>query len=60
MHAVARVLDQLDSHDRDLYLFDTFEGMSEPTDKDVRFDGQKAPRCCRSSTRRPRCGPTPP
>lgn len=42
MHAVARVLDQLGSHDRDLYLFDTFEGMSEPTEKDVRFDGQQA------------------
>jgi hypothetical protein len=27
---------------RDVYLFDTFEGMSEPGDKDVMFDGQKA------------------
>src|ERR1041384_3249414 len=27
---------------RDLYLFDTYEGMSTPTDKDVMFDGQKA------------------
>lgn len=27
---------------RDLYLFDTFEGMSPPTDADVMFDGQRA------------------
>jgi hypothetical protein len=27
---------------RDVYLFDTFEGMSEPGEKDVMFDGQKA------------------
>ena len=27
---------------RDLYLFDTFEGMSPPTDKDVMFDGTRA------------------
>jgi hypothetical protein len=27
---------------RKIYLYDTFEGMSEPTDKDVAFDGQQA------------------
>ncbi|HXG47099.1 MAG TPA: TylF/MycF/NovP-related O-methyltransferase, partial [Methylomirabilota bacterium] len=27
---------------REVYLFDTFEGMSEPTAKDVMFDGQRA------------------
>jgi O-methyltransferase len=27
---------------RTLHLFDTFEGMTEPTEKDVRFDGQTA------------------
>lgn len=42
LHAVARTLDSLDDHDRDLYLYDTFDGMTEPTDKDVRFDGQSA------------------
>jgi O-methyltransferase len=35
MLTVARMLDRLGSHHRDLYLFDTFEGMSEPTDRDV-------------------------
>jgi O-methyltransferase len=36
MHAVARVLDGLGDHSRDLYLFDTFDGMTEPTEKDLR------------------------
>jgi hypothetical protein len=27
---------------REFHLYDTYEGMSEPTDKDVMFDGQKA------------------
>jgi hypothetical protein len=42
MHAAARAFDQVGDHSRDLYLFDTFEGMTEPTDKDVRFDGKSA------------------
>jgi O-methyltransferase len=42
MHAVARTLDQLGDHGRDLYLYDTFEGMTEPTDKDLRYDGEAA------------------
>jgi hypothetical protein len=42
MHAVARTLDQLGDHSRDLYLYDTFEGMTEPSDKDVRYDGRPA------------------
>jgi O-methyltransferase len=42
MHAVARTLDQLGDHGRDLYLYDTFEGMTEPTDKDLRYDGESA------------------
>ncbi len=44
MHAVARTLDQLGDHERDLYLYDTFEGMTEPTDKDLRYDGESASR----------------
>jgi O-methyltransferase len=36
MHAVARVLDGLGDHSRDLYLFDTFDGMTEPTEHDLR------------------------
>jgi O-methyltransferase len=42
MHAVARTLDIAGDRDRDLYLYDTFEGMTEPTEHDVRFDGQSA------------------
>jgi O-methyltransferase len=42
MHAVARVLDAANDHTRDLYLFDTFEGMPPPTEKDRRLDGRSA------------------
>lgn len=42
MQAVARTLLSLDVKDRELYLFDTFEGMSEPTDEDKRVDGKSA------------------
>lgn len=42
MHAVARTLDALGVHDRELYLYDTFEGMTEPTENDVRYDGVSA------------------
>jgi len=51
MHAVARTLDALTDHSRDLYLFDTFEGMVEPTDKDARFDGQTAAELLKTSKR---------
>ena len=42
MHAVARVLDAANDHTRDLYLFDTFEGMPPPTEKGRRLDGRSA------------------
>lgn len=44
MHAVARTLDHCDSHDRELYLFDTFAGMTEPTDRDrkIKLDAAAA------------------
>jgi hypothetical protein len=42
MHAVARTLDALGDHGRDLYLFDTFEGMPPPSEKDLRMDGKAA------------------
>jgi hypothetical protein len=42
MHAAARTLDMLGDHSRDLYLYDTFEGMTEPEDVDVRVDGETA------------------
>jgi len=35
MHAVARTLLGRGDKERDLYLFDTFAGMTEPTDRDV-------------------------
>jgi len=41
MVAAKTLLNRKDTS-RDLYLFDTFEGMSEPTEADVMFDGQKA------------------
>lgn len=42
MHAVARALDAAGSHERDLYLFDTFEGMTAPGPRDRRGDGRRA------------------
>jgi O-methyltransferase len=42
MMAVARTLLDLNQTDIDLYLFDTFEGMTEPTEKDVMWTGEKA------------------
>lgn len=42
MMAVALTLLSLDDVDRDLYLFDTFEGMSAPTDDDVDIAGLSA------------------
>lgn len=42
MQAVARTLLELDDTSRDLYLFDTFEGMPPPTEKDRRHDGKLA------------------
>jgi predicted O-methyltransferase YrrM len=40
--AMALTLLQLGDHDRSLYLFDTFSGMTTPTDRDVDFEGQQA------------------
>lgn len=40
MHAVARTLDRCGVHDRDLYLFDTFQGMTEPTERDRKVTRQ--------------------
>jgi O-methyltransferase len=42
MMAAARTLQSLRETDRELYLFDTFEGMAPPTDRDVDLDGQRA------------------
>jgi O-methyltransferase len=42
MAAIARTLVQLQDVKRDLYLFDTFEGMPEPTARDVDYSGKRA------------------
>ena len=42
MMAVALTLLGLGRQDRDLHLFDTFEGMPEPTDLDISHDGTAA------------------
>ncbi|MFF3767676.1 TylF/MycF/NovP-related O-methyltransferase [Streptomyces sp. NPDC001922] len=42
MQAVARTLLSIGDTSRDLYLFDTFEGMPPPTEKDRRRDGEMA------------------
>jgi len=40
--AMALALSDLGQKDRNLYLYDTFEGMSAPTDDDVAYDGKPA------------------
>lgn len=42
MMAVAVTLQQLGDHSRKLHLFDTYTGMSEPSEKDVSFRGEAA------------------
>ena len=42
MMAAALTLKRCGDTSRHLYLFDTYEGMSAPTDADVMFDGQRA------------------
>jgi O-methyltransferase len=42
MAAVAKTLLQVQDSERNLYLFDTFEGMSEPTSKDIDLSGKYA------------------
>jgi hypothetical protein len=42
MMAVATTLRRLGQSERDLYLFDTFEGMSEPTELDRSLRGEEA------------------
>ncbi|MEU6678186.1 TylF/MycF/NovP-related O-methyltransferase [Streptomyces sp. NPDC046925] len=42
MQACAKALLGAGVTDRDLYLFDTFEGMTPPTEEDLRLDGKSA------------------
>jgi len=51
MMAVARTLLAESNTDRDLYLFDTFEGMSAPTDADRDHQGASAAKLLESSSR---------
>lgn len=44
MAAVARTLKSIGQCERDLWMYDTFEGMSAPTEKDVDFRGRAADR----------------
>jgi len=39
---VALLLNELGDESRDLYLYDTYEGMSAPTEEDVTWDGKTA------------------
>lgn len=41
MLTVAHTLELLGVRDRELYLFDTYEGMTEPTERDVQISNQK-------------------
>jgi len=49
--AAIRTLQLIGSADRTFHLFDTFEGMTPPTDKDVEFDGETAQNLLQSSDR---------
>jgi len=51
MMAAARTLQELGDTDRDLYLFDTFEGMSAPSDLDVDLAGRRAANVLAKSSR---------
>lgn len=42
MLAIAEALITMNEKNRDLYLYDTYEGMSQPTEHDVNFTDQKA------------------
>jgi hypothetical protein len=42
MAATAQILVQFDEMDRTLWMYDTFEGMSEPSEEDVDLRGQVA------------------
>jgi hypothetical protein len=39
---MAATLNHLKEHTRKIYLYDTYEGMSEPTSHDVKYDGNSA------------------
>lgn len=49
MMAVAHTLCQIKDRSRHLFLFDTFEGMTEPSEKDISFKGVYASEMLKSS-----------
>jgi O-methyltransferase len=51
MLAAALTLQECGERERELYLFDTFEGMSEPTEADVAIDGASAATLLRTESR---------
>jgi O-methyltransferase len=51
MQAAARTLLSLDDTSRDLYLFDTYEGMPPPGDEDERPDGTSASELLKSAAK---------
>ncbi|PZO38704.1 MAG: macrocin O-methyltransferase [Pseudanabaena frigida] len=51
MMAVAKTLLKLGDQSRNLYLFDTFSGMSEPTEKDIDFNGNNAEKILKNSNK---------
>jgi O-methyltransferase len=50
MLAIAETLNRHQSHHRRLYLYDTFEGMSAPTEEDVSHDDLRAEKLLQSDT----------
>ena len=51
VHTIARVFHAEGVDDRDIHLFDTFQGMTEPTEKDVQAkDGRTAAELLQAST----------
>ena len=50
MLAIAETLNRGNNHTRKLYLYDTFEGMSAPTEEDVSHDDLKAEKLLASDT----------
>jgi len=54
VHAIARTLMSVGVTDRDIYLFDTFSGMTEPTDRDVDENGRTAAERLATSSKKAR------
>jgi O-methyltransferase len=51
MMAVARTLSNVGAATRELFLFDTFDGMTEPSEKDITLTGESAKRLLQQSAK---------